>query len=89
MNSGKTRIFEKKGRNFASGVRFSESATSVFSPMGYRSKELSKKDGFSMKKVFYRKKIGPWSCPYFYGGGTPLKSKDLERGRGGLRFFEK
>ena len=44
LNSGKTRIFEKKGRNLASGVRFSESATSVFSPMGYRSKELSKKD---------------------------------------------
>ena len=43
----KTVIFwnvEIKGRNLASGVRFSESATSVFSPMGYRSKELSKKD---------------------------------------------
>ena len=42
---------EKKGWNFASGVRFSESATSVFSPLGYRSKELAKKDGFSMKNV--------------------------------------
>ena len=41
---------EKKSE-FDSGVRFSESATSVFSPMGYRSKELSKKDGFSMKNV--------------------------------------
>ena len=39
----------RKSRNWTSGVRCSESATSVFSPMGYRSKELWKKDGFSMK----------------------------------------
>ena len=42
---------EKKGWNFASGVHFSESARSIFSPMGYRIKELWKKDGFSMKNV--------------------------------------
>ena len=42
----------KKGRNFDSGVRFSESARSVYSPMGYRSKELSKKDGILTKNVF-------------------------------------
>ena len=43
---------EIKGRNLASGVRFSESARSVFSPMGYRLNELSKNDGIWNKKAF-------------------------------------
>ena len=54
VDLSETMIFwniEKKGRDFASRIRFSESTRSIFSPRGYRIKELWKKDGPSMKNV--------------------------------------
>ena len=75
---GKQEYLKKKGRNLASGVRFSESATSVFSPMGYRSKELWKKDGFSMKKKYGPRASNPReiSRPRDFCSGSEKSSRD-------------
>ena len=71
------KIILQKSGNFDSGVRFSESATSIFSSARYRIKELSKKSRVRVKswgEIFLE---GVWGSGGFRRVRSCVRSRKL------------